>query len=480
MRCLLVEDEALRIEEIKPELEKHFGAGNVEVAEDRDAAIVQISARAFDLIVLDQRIPTAAGQLDPDVEHGRAVLAHIQGTVPDTPVYFFTALPMEDDYIDEIINNGRRCDVWGDRQPIVLVRRFSKATPAPFYDAVKQIADTARITAAIEINTKGAGLALDDAEMRLLKCFARRQNGECVDVEMLSDGLSGANVLKTNIKDLNGGLRISAATKLGRPSLIARELGCYDPEIVRLPATTYAPIVSTDMPRIGGKQGAFYRLADGFNRPLFEVLFSSDMDAAACVRALQAAERPWFDNHTTRLMPISEMAKLIVHEDRLAGVHAELAGVDWQKFEDREVRSYACTRHGDLHGENARVDAGNRVVLIDYGSVRTLPSAIDAITLELSPVFHPHGRRDLLKWVPGDGPIDWFDRQAFCRLLAIPEYVNAARDWAHAEAYGDREVIACAYAYVLRQISLSLIKPEWSDKDLAVAIAKGIIARGMP
>src|SRR5437870_4236972 len=110
--------------------------------------------------------------------------------MPDT-VYFLTGLSMEDEYTDQIINEGRRCDVWGDRNPIVLVRRFYKSTLTPFYEAVRQLAETARITDEIEINTKGVGITLDENEMRLLRSFARRQNGVCIDIEMLSDGLSG-------------------------------------------------------------------------------------------------------------------------------------------------------------------------------------------------------------------------------------------------------------------------------------------------
>jgi hypothetical protein len=152
-----------------------------------------------------------------------------------------------------------------------------------------------------------------------------------------------------------------------------------------------------------------------------------------------------------------------------------LGSIDWQRLEDREISVYICARHGDLHGENVRVNVHNRVMLIDYGSVRLLPSAFDAVTLELSPFFHPHGHRDLLRWVSGDGPIDWFDREAFCALSDVPEYIRAARAWAHAEGFGDREVLACGYIYVLRQLTLSM-----TDRDLAIAVATGIVARGMP
>jgi hypothetical protein len=174
-------------------------------------------------------------------------------------------------------------------------------------------------------------------------------------------------------------------------------------------------------------------------------------------------------------MTVGELAKMVVREDRLPAVHAQLGSIEWQRLEDMEIRVNICTRHGDLHGENARVDINNRVMLIDYGSVRPLPSAFDAVTLELSPFFHPHGPRHLLRWAPGDGPLNWFDREEFCGLSAVPEYIRATRAWAHAEGFGDREVLACAYIYALWQLSFSK-----ADRDLAIAVATGIVARGMP
>jgi hypothetical protein len=81
----------------------------------------------------------------------------------------------------------------------------------------------------------------------------------------------------------------------------------------------------------------------------------------------------------------------------------------------------------------------------------------------------------LLRWAPGDGPIDWFDREKFCALSDVPEYLRAARAWAHTEGFGDREVLACGYIYVLWQLSLPM-----TDRNLAVAVATGIVAHGLP
>jgi hypothetical protein len=200
----------------------------------------------------------------------------------------------------------------------------------------------------------------------------------------------------------------------------------------------------------------------------------TDDNAAACVKALQENEAAWVKKPEVRKAPIGEFAKLLIWEDRLSAIHDRLDGLDWKSYEAREISANICTRHGDLHGENARANAKLHVMLLDYGSVDPLPSAIDAVTLELSPFFHPHGHRDMLRWKPGDGTIDWFDRGAFCALSTVPNFIGATRTWAHADGFGNREVLACAYIYVLRQLQFP--KADW---DLGRAMLTGIVVRGL-
>lgn len=130
--------------------------------------------------------------------------------------------------------------------------------------------------------------------------------------------------------------------------------------------------------------------------------------------------------------------------------------------------------HGDLHGLNVLVNKQRRAMMIDYGSVGPLPSSMDAVTLELSPFFHPQGVRAALQWKSGDGDIDWFDVNSFSEKTTIPSYIKTTREWAHGEAFGDREVLASAYAYVASQLQFS-----GTDKDLAWAMAFGIVKRAM-
>lgn len=474
MRCLLVEDEKPRIDAILGKLEALFGVGAVDVAEDRDSAIAFVTARPFDLVVLDQRIPSATGQLNADVDHGRAVLDYIRGEAPHTVVYFLTALPMDDEYIDQLVEQGEKLDIFGDRTPIALVRRFYKAKLDPFFAAVKALVATARMTDQIEINLKGKALGLAEDEARLIRCFGRLQGGICVDVEAINDGFSGARVLKADVKDSQGQVRMSAVGKLGKHADIASEMRRYETEVMRLPSGTYAPLLPSPQARVRSQLAAFYRLLDGYDRTIFDVVKDSDRDAASCVAALQAAEETWANRPVVEQHSVATHAKLLIWEDRFPAIHALIADIDCAAYEAKFVSVNHCTRHGDLHGENARVDANLRVMMLDYGSVDPLPSAIDAITLELSPFFHPHGHRDLLKWQPGQGEIDWFDVEAFAALTSVPDYVKACRAWAHKRAFGDREVLACAYIYVLRQLQFPS-----ADLELARAILPGIVAHDL-
>jgi hypothetical protein len=59
-------------------------------------------------------------------------------------------------------------------------------------------------------------------------------------------------------------------------------------------------------------------------------------------------------------------------------------------------------------------------------------------------------------------------------MTAVPEYVKACRAWAHNHAFGNREVLACAYIYVMRQLQFP-----GADLELARALLPGIIANGL-
>ena len=472
MRCLLVEDEQSRIDAVMPKLLECFGNGQVALAKDRDSAIQAVRRTPFDVVVLDQRIPTAPDQLNPNVVHGRSVLEEIVNSSPYTVVLYLTGLPMEDEYVDNLIKSGNRSDVWGDGQAVPLLERFSKNNLGPFFSRIEKLAETIASTHAIEINTKGHNLSVSEAEARMLRTFARMHGGSSIDLEPINGGRSGALTLRNNVRDAAGHDRIRTIAKLGSSAAIDQEVIRFSTEVQRLAAGSYAPLITPNVVPVLGKSAAFYRLADGYDKSLFAVLNESDNRAAACVDQLRQNFQPWVNTKSARRVRIADLVELVIWSDRLPALHTLLDGVDWQVIEDAEINVNFCAAHGDLHGGNVLVDAYSRAMMIDYGAVEELPSAYDAVTVELSPFFHPDGNRELLGWRAGDAEIDWFDRQAFAGLVSVPYYVGAARSWAHSVAYSDREVLACGYAYMLRQLQFS-----GGDRKLALSMIRGVVEK---
>jgi len=92
----------------------------------------------------------------------------------------------------------------------------------------------------------------------------------------------------------------------------------------------------------------------------------------------------------------------------------------------------------------------------------------------LSPVFDPHGLQACLPAGSVDRKLYWFDLESLCKQHALPGYVRATRTWAHGEAFGDREVLACAYIYLVRQLQFPGAKV-----DLIRAFISEIVARGL-
>ena len=78
MKLLIVDDNESNLSFIEEEVRKIPSVGHT-VAKSRNSAFAQLAANTFDLILLDMKIPTEDGALNPNVDHGLAV--HAKGRV---------------------------------------------------------------------------------------------------------------------------------------------------------------------------------------------------------------------------------------------------------------------------------------------------------------------------------------------------------------------------------------------------------------
>jgi hypothetical protein len=106
-------------------------------------------------------------------------------------------------------------------------------------------------------------------------------------------------------------------------------------------------------------------------------------------------------------------------------------------------------------------------VLIDYGDVKEGPAAVDPVTLELSVLFHPD-RPKVSGWPSQAQAKEWGDIRTYTENCQFADFVGACRQWAERVGVGPREISACAYGYLLRQLKY----PD-TDKDLAINLLAG-------
>ena len=121
-----------------------------------------------------------------------------------------------------------------------------------------------------------------------------------------------------------------------------------------------------------------------------------------------------------------------------------------------------------MHGENVLVSADGSAVFIDYGDVGEATASHDAITLELSLLFHPKGPLRGGAWPTHAQAGSWGDLDRYVEGCPAETFVRECRAWAGRAAAGNREVAVTAYAYLMRQL-----KYEDTDKVLALALLAG-------
>ncbi len=125
MRLLLVEDNITFARDLDRELAK-IPDCEIVWARSRDSALVKLAEEAFDLVILDRRIPATDGGLDDAPEHGWAVFQEIRTRMPGTSVFFLTGTE-DADFATHVLNEFSRVeDVHGTGTPSRCIRSFGR------------------------------------------------------------------------------------------------------------------------------------------------------------------------------------------------------------------------------------------------------------------------------------------------------------------------------------------------------------------
>ncbi|MCY3966457.1 MAG: response regulator [Acidobacteria bacterium] len=466
LHLLIVEDDDDFVEELQRTVEDLPGEAEACVVGSRDDAYEALTSSFFDLVILDLKIPTVKGALDADPQHGYAVFNKIRTAAPGTPVLVLTGSPAEDFLVNHAMKSQQQVDIWSEGKKRGTIRFLTKYHFDQCPEMLGAVAKAIEGLASVEV--EGTDVDLRVPEDRLVRIFAKRLRGVRCAVSELGSGLSGARVLRLRVTDRQGVLLHDAVGKLSTHEDVRREGACYDLDVIRLaPAATPRKLATLEY-GAHSLAGVFFGLAEGADESVFEIARAFPGRAKEIVQSLEVAMRNWIEGVPETRSTIKNVRRRLL-SDQLFDRVLETFGSDWvQDFERRKIQVRLGCSHGDLHGKNVLVSP-SRTELIDYADVGEGVASLDAVTLELSLLFHPDGPGRHGTWPSGKQARAWGTLDVYLDQCPFPEFVRECRAWALRSAAGSREVAAAAYGYLVRQLTY-----EDTDKERALALLEGV------
>lgn len=464
---LVVEDDEDYVDELKRIIAEAGGPTIPTFVTNRDEAVAELESGFFDFAILDLRIPTAAGTTDFDPEHGKYVFHHVRKVSPGTKILVLTGSP-SDDFIAPLLAQKHDADIWSEGAKVDTVEFLKKIEIDQAPEKISRVVSAIRALSDIELQTNG--LNLSTGEDRLVRIFAKHFKALTCLVHPIGAGKSGARPLRLQMFDQTGALIREVIAKLGDLPKMQDEDARYDEHVVLLDGVATPRKMKLLEFGAGAMAGLFYQLANGHDASMFKAMAEEDALAAKAVAATADALGGWSNGKNQERRSIASIRAQWVSDKRAAELHTKF-GLDWAaEFESREIQTRWCCVHGDLHGENILVSPDGSVLVIDYGDVGPGSAAYDPVSLELSAVLQANPTLGPA-WPNADACRKWHDLDAYLADCPMPEFIRACRAWSENLTVGRRELAACAYCYLLRQL-----KYDDTDKDRILALLEGVHA----
>jgi len=468
MDVLLIEDEAAAADRMVKSLGRHEPEIIPRVVCSRDAALKALKEHSYDLVICDLQIPAEDGALAVAEEHGLQVASVARLVAPGTPVVLLTGFATFQNTRE--VAAAPLADLYG-REDYALVQVFEKRERAACIERVRQHARELVSLQSVDLHFDED---VEDAELalclrRALSVYARRNGAVQAEVSLLS-GLSGAQPGRAAFADTQGAVVATVFFKVGERSKLLDEQSRYRSHVPgSLRVGSFAPEAGSVMFGTRRCGSLFYSLASRHTAPYF--LAGDTGPGEGLTRAVFEELSPWHSRRRCRRVRVGDLRSAVISDERL-----RKEGVDWtfaKQFEEQEVEVQIALQHGDLHGQNILVDAGESPLLIDFGDVREALSVLDAVTLEFSWVFHSGSPLKDDSWPTLEQAECWHDLETYLRGCPVPDSIRACRDYAHDQDPAGLPVTV--YVHAMRQLKYRDV-----PKDLALAAARGAIAAANP
>ena len=448
MRVLLVEDEIAVVREIKDLLESRCAA-EITVAHSRDTALGLLDREEdYDFIVCDLRIPASDGGLDVSEDHGLHVYDTARERHPGTPCMFLSGFVTLDN-VGSRLAAGPSVDLLGTGEEWPLVQFRQKSHLPEFLEEAVKLASGLNDLDALEIEYPGSP-TLSNHKERPLRLYARRLSGTRIVVSTLG-GLSGASVLRCELFDTSQSSVGLVVAKVDLISGVKTETERYRQYVApALEVGAFAPLADEILYGCGRYGAAFYTLAADGHRDLFDLTATRVPGVASAVVRLKNALNRWETRGAQYEVSVGDLRSVRVSDEQLAPFVDDLDEIGWRDVEAVHLTMTRAVQHGDLHDRNVLIDTEGRPLIIDYGDVGLCSAVLDAVTLELSFLFHSE-HPYLRGWPTLEQAFNWFHLDEYLRESPVRDVVIACREWAMS-AGTHLELAAMVYAHTVRQL----------------------------
>ena len=427
MHILLIEDEIAVARQLGKALESRCAA-SIDIAYSREAAIdLATSDIDYDFIVCDLRIPTSNGALDPSVDHGLYVHQVLRERLPGTPCMLFSGYATLEN-VRRALTGGPTVDLYGTREEHPLVDVRLKREQPELLKWASEIASELHELDNLEVES-AEDIEMTQYKARPLRVFARRLGGTRIGVSALG-GMSGASVFRCEVFDSLRSTRGLVVAKVDLISEVESEINGYRNYVVpSVEIGAFAPLADVVLHGCGRYGAAFYKLAANGYKDLFDFAANSVSEAAVAVRRLKDTLNRWGIRGPQSTVSIGDLRAARVSDTDLAVFAADLDEIGWRGVEAVRLTMSQAVQHGDLHGRNVLIDVEGRPLIIDYGDVGLSSALLDAVTLELSLLFHSE-HPDRGGWPTLGQAHNWFHLEEYVRESPVREIVIACREWA--------------------------------------------------
>lgn len=468
MKLLLVEDDPDYLPTLREAIEDAIEDVEISIAMSRESAVEELEANGFDLILCDLRIPTQDSALDDEVDHGVSAVTTARSLYPGTPVFVHSA-HADRHLIPELLDQAPQEDFTGSREEDSLIQFVHKDKLKDCVEKVYSFHSDLALLENVVVSTGAQEVDLDRFEDRLLRIFARRHEAEIVQVRELNGGLSSSKVLRLRLLGRGGNTRALAVAKVGRMDDVLSEKRRYDNYVSPLlPPGAFAPLTDQIKAGAGPLAAVFYSLSDD-SQSLFDLLEGDPQEATALLKPLRRRLSPWHEGAPMDPMSIGDIRREVIDDDLMEELADENIDQDWRAFEKSEILVRRCIQHGDLHGENV-LTPEDQPLVIDFGEVREAVASLDPLSLELSLLFHPDGRRLCDDWPSVEQARMWHSLTRYLDGCPLPEFVRECREWVFEVAENEQAVYANLYVQAVRQLKYPNTNHELAAALINVAV----------